>query len=207
MAPCYVRAYARDHHLKAPRRVVKDCLIKKALQCLPPRPLPRVRWAVKRGDAGDCLDLLPDLVGQVDIIITSPPYLDAQTYAKDNWLRHWLLGYDNALLRKAYLQTGSVDRYETTMSLVFRNLRESLKRDGLLICIAGDVRVGGPDREMYHTGRRLARLAAAGGFVIEQREVHRVPSLRRYYHALSATNGHIARALIERVFVARKSSP
>jgi DNA modification methylase len=146
------------------------------------------------------------LRNKIDIILTSPPYLNAQTYSKDNWLRQWLLGYDHRALHTAYLETGSVPRYEaqmlTALSIMFRMLRPG----GRLICVAGDVRLRNNTPGVYKTGRRLAELAAlpAVGFNVEEEETHRVASLKRYYHALNDTNGHSSRDLIERVFVASK---
>ena len=94
MSPRYVREYAIKHGLKPPIRDVKKCLITKITRCLKV-PLPRfVLSDVRRGSALFCSSIFPELINNVDLIITSPPYLNAQTYAKDNWLRLWLLGYN-----------------------------------------------------------------------------------------------------------------
>jgi hypothetical protein len=206
MAPAYVERYAERNGLKPPLRHVKECLLAKAARCIPDRALPRVRWSVSRGCVMDAHLLFRMLRNKIDIILTSPPYLNAQTYSKDNWLRQWLLGYDHRALHTAYLETGSVPRYEaqmlTALSIMFRMLRPG----GRLICVAGDVRLRNNTPGVYKTGRRLAELAAlpAVGFNVEEEETHRVASLKRYYHALNDTNGHSSRDLIERVFVASK---
>jgi hypothetical protein len=66
-------------------------------------------------------------------------------------------------------------------------------------------RVVGQD-ELFRTGLFLANMCSLRhlGFHLESYEVHRVPSIYRYFHALSGSNGHSKRALVERVFVAIK---
>lgn len=213
MAPTYVERFAVKHGLKPPIRDVKSCLIKKgsrSLSCTLPKT---VKCEVKRGSALCCSTVFPKLVGKVDLILTSPPYLNAQTYAKDNWLRLWLLGYDYKELQHDYIQTGSVQRYGEYMCKVFEELHCMLKTGGQLICIAGDVRL--PNRKsnngnnhLFKTGAFLAELCESKGIGlrVEKYEKHKVPSNYRYFHALSRSNGHSKRNMVERVFVARKVS-
>jgi len=165
-----------------------------------------VKWSVSRGSATEAHILFRLLRNNVDIIFTSPPYLDAQTYAKDNWLRHWLLGYDHRTLHASYLETGSTSKYEAQMVTALSIMFKMLRPGGHLICIAGDVRVRNKTPGVYETGRRLAELAALPkvGFTIEAEEIQHVASLKRYYHALSDTNGHSNKDLLERVFIASK---
>lgn len=211
MAPAYVARFAAEHGLKAPIRDVKACLIEKSSRCLSvPLPEP-VMFEVKRGSVLTCSRLFPELVGKVDLVLTSPPYLNAQTYAKDNWLRLWLLGYNYKDLQSDYIQTGSVERYRDYMRGVLKELSRMLKPGGRLICIAGDVRL--PNRRsinrnglLFKTGTFLAKLCEGKGvgLQVEKYVKHQVPSYYRYYHALNGSNGHLKRNLVERVFVARK---
>jgi DNA modification methylase len=211
MSPGYVRRFAEKNKLKPPVRDVKSCLVEKISRSLP-LPLPRsVLSEVKLGTALQCATLFPELVGKIDVILTSPPYLNAQTYAKDNWLRLWLLGYNYKELTHYYIQTGSVQRYGNYMTAVFEQLSLMLRPGGRLICVAGDVRLKtgkaiGSREEIFQTGTFLARLCASvkAGFRVKSVEEHRIPSINRYFHALSSSNGHTKRILVERVFVAEK---
>ncbi|MBI4256650.1 hypothetical protein HY626_01170 [Candidatus Uhrbacteria bacterium] len=211
MAPAYVKRFAARHGLRPPVQDVKSCLIEKLSRCLE-LPLPRaVPCGVKLGSALDCSRLFPELVGKVDLIMTSPPYLNAQTYAKDNWLRLWLLGHDYKKLRDSYIETGSIERYKHYMIPVFEEFRRMLKPGGRLICIAGDVRVARhgiktATNGIFRTGRFLAQLCESReiGFRVEEYEIHRIRSSNRYFHALSHSNGHSEVNLVERVFIARK---
>ena len=141
MAPGYVRRFAKEHNLIPPKRDVKECLIKKAKQLLEKCLLHPVPSSVKLVDARRCSSKFPNLVGRVDVILTSPPYLAAQTYAKDNWLRLWLLGHDYRTLHPEYIHTGSISRYSEMMRSIFPQFNRLLRKGGLLICVAGDVRL------------------------------------------------------------------
>lgn len=207
MSPGYVADYARMHGLTPPMQDVKACLIRKISRCLSIELPMKVPYQVVLGSAFSCSDLFAKLIGKVDLILTSPPYLNAQTYAKDNWLRLWLLGYDYRDLQSDYLQTGSISRYEDKMKSVFIELSAMLKTGGRLICIAGDVNSGSNGkREVFKTGLSLARIcdSAASGMEVENRERHKVLSNNRYLHSISQSNGHSEHDLIERIFVARK---
>lgn len=209
MSPNYVAKYALRHGLQRPIRDVRACLITKARRCLA-QPLPKaVRSEVKQGSALAASSLLPGMVGKVDLILTSPPYLNAQTYAKDNWLRLWLLGHEYKKIQGEYFQTGSLTRYKEVMKKVFDEMTLMLRPGGRIICIAGDVRKpkGGATTARLRTGDLLASICElnGNGFRIEHKETHKVASKGRYLHALSQSNGHSTRDLLERVFIARKA--
>lgn len=212
MAPTYVEKYARKHHLKAELKDVKACLIEKALRSLiVPIPTP-VGSKVVCGSAAHIAKLFPRLRNKVDVILTSPPYLNAQTYGKDNWLRIWVLGEDYKQISNQYLQTGSISKYEIAMKPIFSQFSELLKPGGRLICIAGDVRLkrsrkNGTQVETFQTGRFLAEICCSNGsaFQLEEISEHHVPSSLRYLHALNRSNGHSKRDLVETVFVAKKT--
>ena len=77
--------------------------------CLPPRrdaflilraaaeyrycsPLPAINGYVVQGDVRQAGFLLSAFKKQVNLVITSPPYLDITDYHEDQWLRLWFLG-------------------------------------------------------------------------------------------------------------------
>lgn len=212
MSPAYVRRYAREHGLRKPRRDVKACLAAKASRCLSEPIVASPGYRVKLGSVLSLEKHFPDLLGQIDLVLTSPPYLNAQTYAKDNWLRLWLLGYDYRDIKHAYLQTGSPRGYTDLMTNALRQIGLLLRPGGRLILIAGDVLMrrpiaaAGKPRALFSTGQLLADLCSSksSAFCVEGVEKHSVASGDRYLHSLSATNGHAARRLVETVIVVRK---
>jgi len=76
----------------------------------------------------------------VDLIVTSPPFLDVVDYATDNWLRCWFNGIDESKIdiwtfRKA-------DDWTRAMGRVFGELRRVLKSGGYIAFEVGEVRRG-----------------------------------------------------------------
>ena len=78
--------------------------------------------------------------GTVDLVVTSPPFLDIVQYAGDNWLRCWFAGIDPA--------TVAIDIHKTEEAwtlMVTRVLREQariLRSGGHVAFEVGEVRKG-----------------------------------------------------------------
>ena len=211
MSPTYVRSYAARHNLTKPKRNVKDCLIQKISRCLTSELPPPVPGQVAAGSALNSAQIFQTLCGGVDVILTSPPYLHAQTYLKDNWLRHWLLNIDSLELKGNYIQTSSCKRYQHKMFQVFDNLAKLLRPGGLIICVAGDVRIRcrgpqGTKRMIISTARLLMDVCKLPmlDLTLEESGTQGCVTTGRYLHALVHSNGHSKRGLPERYFVARK---
>lgn len=76
----------------------------------------------------------------VDLVVTSPPFLDVVDYASDNWLRSWFCGIDVA---SVHLTTpGSIDEWRVAMTAVFHELARVLRRGGHVAFEVGEVRKG-----------------------------------------------------------------
>lgn len=205
MSPSYVQSYASKHGLRRPTRDVRSCLISKIEACF--QDVPKAVGIVHQGSALDVATTFPNLKGKVDFVLTSPPYLSAQTYAKDNWLRLWFLGHDYRTLRPSYIETGSVEKYEQTMHNWLVSTADMMRPGGRLVVVAGDVRRRGSqdkERPPYKTGVALRRIAMkTGSYKLVEHHRHVVPTHSRNYHSLSNNNGH-KRDLVERVFVAER---
>jgi hypothetical protein len=52
---------------------------------------PLIQGSVKLGDVRDASKIFKTHLNAVDLIITSPPYLDTTDYMEDQWLRLWFL--------------------------------------------------------------------------------------------------------------------
>lgn len=210
MAPAYVRRYAESEGLSAPARDVRRCLTRKLSQCLATPLPPHVPGFVARESVMNLSDKFKELVGKADVILTSPPYLAAQTYAKDNWLRMWLLGYEYRRLSPEYVSTGSPNKYANLMRTALEQCALLLRPGGYLICIAGDVRAPRSyvqNGSTFPTGRILANICRdhiQSLRVVDER-TELVDGRSRYYHALVNSNGHVHHNLVERIFIARKS--
>jgi len=78
--------------------------------------------------------------GSVDLVVTSPPFLDVVDYAADNWLRCWFCGVDpNQVPLTMARQLGV---WQDEMTGVFRELARVLKSSGHIAFEVGEVRGG-----------------------------------------------------------------
>ena len=73
-----------------PRRMVGDIILKKSRALLRDSAPGGAPPILLTGDAADC----GLASASVDLVVTSPPFLDVVQYAADNWLRCWFAGID-----------------------------------------------------------------------------------------------------------------
>lgn len=135
-----------------PRRDVAQILLKKSKQLL-----------------GDCTDevrrTLAQVAGQarlltepaartpqlpdesVDLVVTSPPFLNVVQYATDNWLRGWFLGIEARSVRLT--TTADLDEWCAAMTAVFRELKRLLRPGGHVAFEVGEVHGGDTQLETF----------------------------------------------------------
>jgi hypothetical protein len=121
-----------------PVRDVRAIILKKTLSLLsdgPPPPHPAA--ILLTGPA----ERTPDLTtGSVDLIVTSPPFLDVVDYGGDNWLRCWFAGIDPATVR--------IDRHrdlkswEAFVRRAFSEFARIVRPGGFIAFEVGEVRGG-----------------------------------------------------------------
>src|SRR5262245_39916741 len=76
----------------------------------------------------------------VDLVVTSPPFLDVVNYAGDNWLRCWFCGIDAGQVKLTVLKR--IEDWRAAMTQVFAELGRVLKRGGHVAFEVGEVRAG-----------------------------------------------------------------
>lgn len=153
MSPTYVEKFIREKGLEKLDQDVFDRLRDK---------LARLYLDENAGDAGvahhvDAATLLSGETlepGSVDLVVTSPPYLQVVNYAQSNWIRLWLLGIDevgreqgagrkklNAVLDHRHTYTSYCDfMLRTTLGI-----QRALKKDGVAVLVIGDVKDPGKE--------------------------------------------------------------
>jgi DNA modification methylase len=91
------------------------------------------------GDAGNT-GAIPD--GQVDLTVTSPPFLDIVQYADDNWLRCWFndLPLDDIAQRITMART--IEAWCDKMGRVFDELLRVTRSGGVVAFEVGEIRNG-----------------------------------------------------------------
>ena len=220
MAPNYVKKYAAEKKLQRPKRDVRQCLRAKAKLVLSGPDIQSGRAAVHLTSADRYAYDDGRLTNQVALILTSPPYLNAQTYAKDAWLRLWLLGHDYRRLRPSYLQTSSVNRYRELIAPCLAEMGRVLRPGGHCVLVAGDVFVKRRNaRVAVRTADILAEVAEelqpTNGFRLRAESLieDRIPSHARCYSAVHKDanshwdeEGNGTGVRVDRVLVVRKVS-
>lgn len=76
----------------------------------------------------------------VDLVVTSPPFLDVIDYRTDNWLRCWFNGFDSMSLPISQLRKPK--DWVEKMSDVFLELKRVLKKGGWIAFEVGEVGKG-----------------------------------------------------------------
>ena len=76
----------------------------------------------------------------MDLVVTSPPFLDVVDYASDNWLRCWFNGIDPSAI--GIWTDKKPEVWSAQMTRVFRELSRILKPGGYIAFEVGEVRGG-----------------------------------------------------------------
>jgi hypothetical protein len=76
----------------------------------------------------------------VDLVVTSPPFLDVVDYAGDNWLRGWFCGIDPGGVNLTILK--KINDWRAAMTGVFAELVRTLRPGGHVAFEVGEVRGG-----------------------------------------------------------------
>ena len=89
------------------------------------------------GSADNTSDLKSE---SVDLVVTSPPFLDVVNYQSDNWLRCWFNGIDAATVD--IWQLSNPEEWQNHMIRVFKELHRLLAPEGYIAFEVGEVRGG-----------------------------------------------------------------
>lgn len=153
MSPSYVEKFIREKGLQKLDQDVFERLRDK---------LARLYLDENSGEAGvahqlDAATLLSGdnlAPGSIDLVVTSPPYLQVVNYAQSNWIRLWLLGIDevgreqgegrkqlNAVLDHRH----TYKSYCEFMRRTALGVQRVLKKDGIAVLVIGDVKETGKE--------------------------------------------------------------
>ncbi len=136
---------------RAQRRDVVECIAKKAEKTF------RHSGPTVKGEAfmNDAVSF--SLAQRADLVITSPPYYNAHTYAYDNRHRLWFLGYDYQKVQRDMFQVSNQTDYLAYIFRCLKNIQGMLNKDSACVLVVGDVeRSFGGRREIVETGEQIA---------------------------------------------------
>jgi hypothetical protein len=120
-----------------PRRDVPGLILKKSRALLKDGAPPPGWSQFHTGPA----DAAPQMAtASVDLVVTSPPFLDVVQYAADNWLRCWFIGVDPAEVDIAMYRRP--DDWTAFIARVFGELGRVVRPGGHVAFEVGEVRGG-----------------------------------------------------------------
>lgn len=197
MSPSYVKRKV----IEEPTRFAKP--ERDVIKCLKAKSARVYKDSISRnflsGKAYQCDAKELMLEEQVDLIITSPPYLSLHTYAWDNWIRLWFLGYDYKTVKKSLFVTESETLYLEEMKKCLMNMNKMLKPDSRCFIVVGDVRGHKPLANL------LADMVSNNeeiGFSVQRIIIDKIERNRRY---LYGNNSHHVKT--DRILELHKGSP
>jgi len=92
-----------------------------------------------KNDARQTLEIPPE---SVDLIVTSPPFLNVVQYDKDNWLRCWFNRIDAKTISQNLTMTHTIEKWSIVMQETFRELFRVTRSGGWVAFEVGEVRKG-----------------------------------------------------------------
>jgi len=85
----------------------------------------------------------------IQLIVTSPPFLDVVQYSDDNWLRLWFNGYNAEDLKKEVTLLSRVEKWAAFMQEIFQELFRVVRRGGWVAFEVGEVKGGKVSLDEY----------------------------------------------------------
>ena len=136
------RKINEKHNRKAEKKDVLDLIVKKSKSLLRsgtlPTLLPNKEHKLRCADALN-LDYIND--GEVDLMVTSPPFMDVVDYAGDNWLRCWFAGIDTDTIAFDDKHS-SVESWSEFVRDAFKEFARVIKKGGIAAFEVGEVKGG-----------------------------------------------------------------
>lgn len=153
MSPTYVEKYIRENGLKKIDQNVFSCLRNKLARLYVDDISGKVGHAY-HSDASKLLSGRSIGPQSVELVVTSPPYLQVVNYGTSNWIRLWLMGVDEVgreggvgrkRLNEALDHRHTYSTYCDFMLRTILGIQRVLKRDGIAVIVIGDVK--DPEKE------------------------------------------------------------
>lgn len=120
-----------------PRRHVMDIILKKSRSLLKHGVPPKVEAQFSIGPA----EFTPTISSEsIDLVVTSPPFLDVVQYAADNWLRCWFAGIDVSSVEISMHK--KAEGWQDFIRNTFHELERVVRPGGHVAFEVGEVRNG-----------------------------------------------------------------
>lgn len=108
---------------------------------------------------------------QVDLVVTSPPFLNQVDYVQDTWIEQWFCGIPSEHVNGKVVQTADLEEWMTFISHTLSELHRVLRPGGLLAMEVGEVRYQG---ELLNLDEAVIGLTQSKKFNLGQFRVREV---------------------------------
>ncbi|MBI3038902.1 site-specific DNA-methyltransferase [bacterium] len=153
-------------------REVKTRIIKKARSVLKDGDERRISELGRKSvlTVQDARDLRTWKSNSVNLIVTSPPFLNQVDYFLDNWIEHWFCDIDISKLKERLVQTADLDEWMQFISDSLAEAYRVLVKGGMLAIEVGEVRYQGRILNLDETVVSLtwAKRFNAGQFKVKE---------------------------------------
>lgn len=141
MSPDYVRRFVQTNQLNTDFRDVFKIIRDKTDRLFDKHSLLKQQGVVVKADAKTLSknEEIKQYLGKVNLIITSPPYLGIVNYAKQNWIRSWLLDKDTLEVSNELDDDLNLTEWVAFSTKVIKELKALMREDGVAIFVIGDV--------------------------------------------------------------------
>jgi len=167
----------------------------------------------------DARRLPPSLKGRIDLVITSPPYLNAIDYMRGHRMSLVWLGFQIQQLSKlrsnsvgaerypekgaeslsaprvsglSERQQGMLDRYAGDTDVLMGQLAEALSPEGEAALVVGDSTLNGV---LVHNSEIIQEAAERNGFFLADRKTRPLPTSSRYLPPPASTSGALSKRM------------
>ena len=139
--------------------------------------------------------------GSVNLVVTSPPYLNLVDYTNNNWLKLWLLGFERKSLRKTIPLSDNYSlkelaAYENFITKVLNNLYPKMASEGKVFLIVGDTNEINLIEEIWAKIRNSVRFQFEGLFNYQ--------NLRNRKHSNTLNNKRGKTSKTEKILVLKR---
>ncbi len=126
-------------------REIKSRILKKAKTTLKSGGLKDLQRLAKshRLTTGDSRDLKDWPTGSVNLVVTSPPFLNQVDYVQDTWIESWFCGIAREDIEGRIVQTPDLEKWTDFISATLSELHRVLADGGLVAMEVGEVRYQG----------------------------------------------------------------
>lgn len=141
MSPEYVRKFVQVNQLNRIHRNVFDLLRDKANRVFKKHNPSKTKGYVRKVDAKKLASnvFFKKYHSQIDLLLTSPPYLGIVNYAKQNWIRLWFLGVDTNEIHDELDDDLSLHEWLEFSKDVLCQIKPFMKKTGVAVFVIGDV--------------------------------------------------------------------